>query len=316
MSKESQNRAGRAGRGMKPRKASRPAPATIGCRPRKIDATGERRSCSQNPNPTQPIGQLDFHPLASLFQLLGGAEFEALVEDIHEHGVREPVGTYEGKILDGRNRWRTAQAAGVDCPFQEYTGSDPVSLVISLNLNRRQLNEGQRAMIAVQLATLPHGGNRSKAPNDALKDADEAKLLNVAERSVERAKTVRSTPEARKALSPLIREMRDEAVAAKKANSAGREVAAGAKQLALPTKRTNPSATQQNMAACQTGTGFERLLTASEAANFLHVSPSWLAKSRMRSDGPPFVKFGRCVRYPEETLAQWTRSHFPRSTSD
>jgi len=110
--------------------------------------------------------------------------------------------------------------------------------------------------------------------------------------------------------------MRNEAIAAKKANSAGREVAPGAKRLALPTKRTTPSATQQNIASCETGTGFERLLTASEAANFLHVSPSWLAKSRMRGDGPPFVKFGRSVRYREETLVRWMRSHLRLSTRD
>jgi ParB-like chromosome segregation protein Spo0J len=324
---------------MKPHRASRAAPSSTGSGPRKT-ATGKRhKSFSQNPRRAQSTGrQLDYHPLANCFPLMEGAKFDALVEDIRKHGVREPIWRYEGKILDGRNRWRASQAAGVDCPVQEYTGSDPVSLVISLNLNRRHLNEGQRAMIAVHLATLPHGGDRRQAPIGVLKDADElnaavqsgniavSKVAEVAALPIERQTDIMSTlqrdafgkltPEATKALPPLVREIREEAVAAKTANRAAREVALGAKQQSLPTKRTTPSAARQNISSCETGTGFERLLTASEAANFLHVSPSWLAKCRMRGDGPPFVKFGRCVRYPEETLAQWTRSHFRRSTSD
>jgi hypothetical protein len=39
------------------------------------------------------------------------------------------------------------------------------------------------------------------------------------------------------------------------------------------------------------------LLTANETAKALKVSASWLAKSRMRGDGPPFIKVGRSVRY-------------------
>jgi hypothetical protein len=40
------------------------------------------------------------------------------------------------------------------------------------------------------------------------------------------------------------------------------------------------------------------LLTAKEAAHFLRASLSWLAKARMRGDGPAYIKVGRSVRYP------------------
>jgi predicted DNA-binding transcriptional regulator AlpA len=60
----------------------------------------------------------------------------------------------------------------------------------------------------------------------------------------------------------------------------------------------------------------ERLLTAEDAAARLRLSPSWLAKARMRGDGPPFVKLGRSVRYGESALAKWTRSHTRNSTSE
>ena len=39
-----------------------------------------------------------------------------------------------------------------------------------------------------------------------------------------------------------------------------------------------------------------------EAADFLRVSQSWLAKARMRGDGPPYVKLGRSIRYRGEAL--------------
>jgi predicted DNA-binding transcriptional regulator AlpA len=51
------------------------------------------------------------------------------------------------------------------------------------------------------------------------------------------------------------------------------------------------------------------LLTPKEAAKLLKVSPSWLAKARMRGDGPPFIKFGKMVRYAEAALQAWLRSH-------
>ena|SRR6516165_4680160 len=41
----------------------------------------------------------------------------------------------------------------------------------------------------------------------------------------------------------------------------------------------------------------EDMLTPKEFAKAHKVSLSWLAKARKRGDGPPFVRFGRSVRY-------------------
>lgn len=49
-------------------------------------------------------------------------------------------------------------------------------------------------------------------------------------------------------------------------------------------------------------------LTPKDAAEILKVSVSWLAKSRMRGDGPPFIKIGRCIRYSEAALQEWAKS--------
>jgi predicted DNA-binding transcriptional regulator AlpA len=60
----------------------------------------------------------------------------------------------------------------------------------------------------------------------------------------------------------------------------------------------------------------ERLLTVRDAANVLRFSESWMAKVRMRGDGPPFVKIGRSVRYRESDLREWLQNQTRRSTSD
>lgn len=60
----------------------------------------------------------------------------------------------------------------------------------------------------------------------------------------------------------------------------------------------------------------ERLLTPGDAADALCLSSSWMAKARMRGDGPPFLKIGRSIRYSESALAQWLKSNMRLSTSD
>jgi hypothetical protein len=49
----------------------------------------------------------------------------------------------------------------------------------------------------------------------------------------------------------------------------------------------------------------------------LRVSLSWLAKARMRGDGPPFIKLGeKSIRYSEAALLQWMKGRQRLSTSE
>lgn len=43
--------------------------------------------------------EFQFHPIANLFPLIEGSEFDELVEDIRQHGVREPVCIFREKLL-------------------------------------------------------------------------------------------------------------------------------------------------------------------------------------------------------------------------
>jgi hypothetical protein len=68
--------------------------------------------------------------------------------------------------------------------------------------------------------------------------------------------------------------------------------------------------------APKTDSDFERLLTPKETAQFLRVSESWLAKARMRGDGPPYMLFGRSIRYGGGGLVRWMKSRLRLSTSE
>ena len=51
------------------------------------------------------------------------------------------------------------------------------------------------------------------------------------------------------------------------------------------------------------------LLKPKDAAKFLKLSLSWLAKARMRGEGPPYIKFSKSIRYSEVALLEWLKSH-------
>lgn len=93
-----------------------------------------------------------FHDVANIFPMMGEEEFASLVADMREHGQREPVWTYEGKIIDGRNRYRACQRLGIEPVYREWDGSGSlVAFVVSLNLQRRHLTSSQKAMVSLDI---------------------------------------------------------------------------------------------------------------------------------------------------------------------
>jgi N6-adenosine-specific RNA methylase IME4 len=133
--------------------------------------------------------RLKFHPLANVFPLLQGAAFDGFTADIAAHGVREQITLYQGKILDGRNRYRASIVAGVPCPMRIYDGDDPAGFVVSENLVRRHLGPSERAMVGARMVTLQWGQRADYAEGQICTSAA-AKLVGVSERSVKSARVV------------------------------------------------------------------------------------------------------------------------------
>ena len=137
------------------------------------------------------------HPFANIFPLLEGEPFDNLVADIKANGLLQAITIHGNMILDGRNRLRACEAAGIEPRFVEYGGGDPLSFVLSQNLHRRHLDESQRAMIAAKLANMPAHRPADKSANLRTSQSEAAAKLNVSERTVSSAVGVRAyaTPE-------------------------------------------------------------------------------------------------------------------------
>ena len=138
---------------------------------------------------------MEFHPLSNLFPLMHGEAFEALKRDISANGLREPITTFEGQVLDGRNRWRACAELGLPPSCVEWAerseDDSPSAFALSMNVDRRHLDESQRAMIADRLATLPPWRPGQSASKEALSQEEAADRLSVARASVQRARVVR-----------------------------------------------------------------------------------------------------------------------------
>lgn len=152
-----------------------------------------------------------FHEFANLFPLVEGMEFDELVADVKANGLHDSIDIFQGKILDGRNRYRAAEAAGIEIEprhlrhFRTELYGDPLAYVISKNLKRRHLDESQRAMVAANLATMRQGERTDVQPSANLQkvaQAEAAKRLSVSPRSVADAVKVKkeATPELRRAV--------------------------------------------------------------------------------------------------------------------
>jgi N6-adenosine-specific RNA methylase IME4/ParB-like chromosome segregation protein Spo0J len=136
---------------------------------------------------------LPLHPLATLFPELEGEEFAGLVASIKAHGLLEPITTYDGCVLDGRNRQAACEAADVDVIYQPLAmGQDPLGFVLAKNLERRHLTESQRAYVAAKLANLGEGRPEKTAQICAVSQDEAARRLNVSRRSVQHAAAVQS----------------------------------------------------------------------------------------------------------------------------
>lgn len=96
----------------------------------------------------------EFHPIANAYPLMSEKEFNNLVSSMEEKGFDRnfPIKLYEGKILDGRNRYLSAFEAKVEPVFEIFEGTFDEAVCESRRLNscRRNLGKCQKAMVAAK----------------------------------------------------------------------------------------------------------------------------------------------------------------------
>ena len=132
--------------------------------------------------------RLQFHPIANIFPMMTGAEFARFCEDILSNGLIEPIWTYEGQVIDGRNRHDACIETGVPLRTRPYDGDDPVGFSLSSNLHRRNMNESQRAMTAARVVS--HTNDCANLHVIAITQEESARLMSVARRSLNHAEDV------------------------------------------------------------------------------------------------------------------------------
>jgi hypothetical protein len=145
-----------------------------------------------------------FHRYTEIFDPMEGDDFKALVEDIKVNGQQVPAVTYDGLILDGRNRVLACQQLNIAVKTIPYEGKDPLGFVWSTNCLRRHLNETQRGIAAVKIANMRRGGSGANPSIEGIpkkSQADTAKSFNVSVATVERASNLvrKGAPEVVKA---------------------------------------------------------------------------------------------------------------------
>lgn len=148
--------------------------------------------------------QKEIHELAMLIPEMAAGEYTELVKDIADNGLIEPITLYEGKILDGRHRYRACMELGLRPDYEQLEGGDALQFVISKNLHRRHLDETQRGLIASRLANMTKTDAANKRWNATanlqlhkkFEVAEAAEMLNVSPRTVAIIKAVeREMPE-------------------------------------------------------------------------------------------------------------------------
>jgi len=153
--------------------------------------------------PTNPsLIELKAHEYANYFPGMGDNEFTMLKQDIAANRQREAIIICDGKILDGRNRYRALTELLAEGKIKQSdiktvtlaSGIDPLKYVLSANLHRRHLNESQRALVGARIipSLRPEAEKHEKAGQKSTEKYHcnelAAKMVNVSTRSVAAAK--------------------------------------------------------------------------------------------------------------------------------
>jgi ParB-like chromosome segregation protein Spo0J len=67
-----------------------------------------------------PDVKLEPHPFSAMFPPISDDDFKELIADIKANGLHQHIVRYQGKILDGNNRYRACLLAGIEPTFGRW----------------------------------------------------------------------------------------------------------------------------------------------------------------------------------------------------
>jgi len=201
---------------------------------------------------------MEFHEYANIYRMLPDNELQSLADDIKAKGQLLPITSYEGKILDGRNRFRACAIAGLQPRIEEYTGNDPIGLIASLNDHRRHDTANERALVGARMANLKNGqraASMGAGGKTVVTIERAAELSGSSRKNIERAKPIvqNGIPELEDMVNSNKVSIRTGSEVAKLPQEEQRKAVAGgvegvkeaAKKLASETRQPEPQSSDQ-----------------------------------------------------------------------
>jgi ParB/RepB/Spo0J family partition protein len=137
------------------------------------------------------ITSLKLHKDTEIFPRMGEEEFSALVEDIKEKGILDPLWVINGnEIIDGRHRFLAAKENKLEAIPVRYCKDKEKSLdiVLSSNMHRRHLSISQRAVIAARMVNSEVGHPNQLSEFRQLTSEQAAKMFGISRDSIMEAK--------------------------------------------------------------------------------------------------------------------------------
>jgi hypothetical protein len=109
------------------------------------------------------------HPVADLFPRMTDEELADLAADIKANGLIHPIVVDKnGVLIDGRNRARACEIAGIEPTTVIFEGDDPRAYVIAANIARRHMSKGQQAMAVAMVYPEPEKTTHGKVSKTKL----------------------------------------------------------------------------------------------------------------------------------------------------
>lgn len=96
------------------------------------------------------FGPYKAHPIANKFDMLDGEALASMAQSIKENGQAIPCVLWGDLLLDGRNRWRACELAGVEPWVEQRDFADYKAAgrwIMAVNWERRHSTPGERAMM-------------------------------------------------------------------------------------------------------------------------------------------------------------------------